>query len=71
MKIFWRSETETFQICVSFLPSIKLNVLVHYETISWKAKPNNNPGLLIGGVISNTRHDLYERICQTRPVNAI
>lgn len=47
------------------------DILVDDERIWWKVKPNNNPSLLIDGVISGTYYGLSELICQTCPGDAI
>lgn len=48
-----------------------VDVVVDYERIWWKVKPNENPSFLMDEVIPDTYDDVSELIRQSCPVDAI
>lgn len=59
------------QAATSKKTKLLVDVVVDYERIWWKVKPNENPSFLMDEVIPNTYDDLFELICQGCLVDAI
>lgn len=59
------------QAATSKKTKLLVDVVVDYERIWWKVKPNETPSFLMDEVIPNTYDDLFELICQGCPVDAI